>query len=198
MSGVISGRVVDASGAPVAGASVAVTSSTVPVSEIAALTDAAGQFRRGELAPGDYTLEVRKTGLPPSALPVTVADGEQVNMEVRLGEPDVVPTNDSNDTPSESSGTLAVELRPQQIDWSQVRLVRVSLDYPGSGNEDATGQDFLLTPLSHDESTWQVPVSDASSSTYSYAIEYFMADGSRKSVQATDVSERTLVLDPVQ
>jgi hypothetical protein len=84
MSGVISGQVVDASGAPVSGASVAVTSSRVPVSDIAALTDAGGQFRRSGLAAGDYSLEVHKTGLPPKTMQVTVAEGQQVNVEVQL------------------------------------------------------------------------------------------------------------------
>jgi len=85
MNGEISGRVVDASGTPVSGATVVVSKSNEPVSDIAALTDAGGSFRRGGLAPGSYTLEVRKTGQPAQEVPVEVADGQQVNLEVKLG-----------------------------------------------------------------------------------------------------------------
>jgi hypothetical protein len=207
MNGVISGRVIDASGAPVSAASVAVTSSSVPVSDIAALTDDSGQFRRSGLEPGSYTLEARKTGLPPTSVQVEVADGEQVNLEVRLGEPETgggsgaggsMDTAPESPTGSERADMLEVELQPHLIDWSQVRLVRVALDYPGSGIGDATGKDFLLTPRSHDGSTWQVPLNDTNHGTYDYEIEYFLADGSRKSMNATDVSERTLILNPVQ
>jgi hypothetical protein len=189
MNGVISGRVVDASGAPVPGARVALSSSSAPVSDIAALTDAGGNFRRGGLAPGAYTLQVHKTGQPPRTVPVDVADGQQVNLEVRLGDPD---------NGNESSGVLAVELQTDLIDWSRVRLVRVALDYPGSGRSDATGKDYLLTPGNRNAAPWQVPLNDLSQSTYTYEIEYFMTDGSRKSVHATDASEQTLVLDPSQ
>jgi hypothetical protein len=84
MSGVISGQVVDANGAPVSGASVAVISSRVRVSYIAAPTDAGGKFRRSGLATGDYALEVHKTGLPSRTLHVRVVEGQQVNVEVQL------------------------------------------------------------------------------------------------------------------
>jgi len=186
MNCVISGRVVDAIGDPVPGAMVALTGSA-PSSEIAALTDAGGNFRRSGLEPDSYTLEVRKTGQSPRSVPVEVADGQQVNLEVRLGDPD---------NGNESSGVLSVELQTDLIDWSRVRLVRVELDYPGTGRSDATGQDFLLTPSNRNAAPWQVPLSDMSRSTYTYKIEYFMTDGSRQSVQATDASEQTLVLDP--
>jgi hypothetical protein len=85
MTGVISGRVVDAAGKPVPGATVAVVASSVPASDIAAMTDAGGNFRRGGLDPGSYTIEVRKSGLPAEMIPVEVADGQQINLEVRLG-----------------------------------------------------------------------------------------------------------------
>jgi hypothetical protein len=189
MNGAISGRVTDAGGAPVPGATVALTSSDVAVSDIAALTDSGGNFRRSGLAAGSYTLEVRKSGQPARSIPVAVAEGEQVHLDVRLGE-------SLNGT--ESHGELAVELKADLIDWSQVRLVRVALDYPGAGRSNATGKDFILTPGNHEAPTWQVPVDDSGLATYTYEIEYFLANGLRKRVRASDASERTLILDPSQ
>jgi hypothetical protein len=85
MSGMISGRVVDASGAPVPGAAVTVTGNT-PTSDIAALTDAGGNFRRGGLEPGSYRVDVRKTGQPPGSVQVDVVEGETVTLEVNLSD----------------------------------------------------------------------------------------------------------------
>jgi hypothetical protein len=188
----------------------------VPVSDIAGLTDANGQFRRGRLEAGSYTVEVHATGLPSRVTPIELAEGQQINVEIRLGEAEPVEDPNSGENPNpgsepeephpasdpnggtESNGTLAVELKTDQIDWSQVSLVRVALDYPGSGRGDATGRDYLLTPSNHEVIPWEIPLSDTSAGTYTYEIEYFMADGIRRSVQATDVSERTLVIDPSQ
>lgn len=82
--GAIAGRVVDANGAPVKGATVTVSSATQPVSDIASLTDGDGRFRRGGLAPGPYTLTVMSAGHEPQNLDVNVAAGQETGLEVRL------------------------------------------------------------------------------------------------------------------
>ncbi|HEU4455515.1 MAG TPA: carboxypeptidase-like regulatory domain-containing protein [Longimicrobium sp.] len=51
---VVRGEVRGPDGRPVAGARVVITSSPVPVPEIAAVTDAAGRFALGAPAPGEY------------------------------------------------------------------------------------------------------------------------------------------------
>lgn len=86
MNGVISGRVVDETGALVSGAIVAITSGPGPVSDIASLTDAEGRFRRGGLAPGSYTLAVHKAGHAPHIVNVDLAAGQSPNVEIRLGD----------------------------------------------------------------------------------------------------------------
>ena len=85
------------------------------------------ELRRSGLEPGSYTLEVHKTDQPSRAIQVDVADGQQVNLEIRLGDPD-----DGN----ERGGLLEVRVDTHRIDWGRVRLVRVVLDYPGSGQGD--------------------------------------------------------------
>jgi protocatechuate 3,4-dioxygenase beta subunit len=85
MNGVIVGRVVDATGAPVAGARVMLTSGAQPVSDLASLTDAQGRFRRSGLTPGSYEVAVHKTGHAPAQVSVAVGDGQEADVEVRLG-----------------------------------------------------------------------------------------------------------------
>jgi hypothetical protein len=190
MSGFISGRVVDASGAPVPGAVITLSGTDgVLIDDVAGLTDAGGLFRRGGLAPGSYQVNVRKTGQPSRSVQFVVSEGEQVNVEVQL----VAPVD-----PIENSGVLEVELQAHRIDWDRVRLVRVALDYPGSGRSDATGKDYVLTPGNRDVAPWRVRLNDVSRSNFAYKIEYFLRDGSRKRVSATDASARVLVLEPPQ
>lgn len=55
------GSVVDASGAPVPAASVAIVASTVPMPEISLLCDAAGHFEL-RLPPGNFVLRAHSPG----------------------------------------------------------------------------------------------------------------------------------------
>jgi len=55
------GRVVDARGAPVRGAQIVIVASTVPIPEIALLSDSEGQFYLS-LPPGSFTLRAHGPG----------------------------------------------------------------------------------------------------------------------------------------
>lgn len=81
--GSIAGRVVDASGKPVAGASVAVTGSLQPHRDIAAITSSDGSFRFGGMQPGSYRLAARARQSQQSADVVVPANAE-VGVEIRL------------------------------------------------------------------------------------------------------------------
>jgi uncharacterized GH25 family protein len=82
-TGVVAGRVVDSAGEPVAGATVAVKSSTQPHPDIAAFTSDAGAFELSGLRPGSYVLEAREGSASASAH-VEVAAGEAVHVEFCL------------------------------------------------------------------------------------------------------------------
>jgi protocatechuate 3,4-dioxygenase beta subunit len=82
--GSIAGRVVDAAGKPVEGASVAVTGSVTPHRDIAAITNADGRFHFGSMQPGPYRLAARARGSQQSA-DVVVAAGTEAHVDLRLG-----------------------------------------------------------------------------------------------------------------
>lgn len=84
--GTIVGFVVDASGAPVAGAPVAIIDSPGPHSDIAALTGQNGGFRFGKLMPGPYKLSAFKAGRGSRQVTVQVEAGQQTDVEIRLAE----------------------------------------------------------------------------------------------------------------
>jgi Carboxypeptidase regulatory-like domain len=85
VTGSIAGRVVDTGGQPVTGASVAVTGSSQPHRDIAAITASDGRFHFGSMEPGAYRLAARLKGSRQSA-DVLVPDGSQVDVEIRLGD----------------------------------------------------------------------------------------------------------------
>lgn len=83
VTGSIAGRVVDAARNSVSGATVAVTSSSQPHRDIAAITTGDGVFRMGGMRPGSYVLEARK-GTSIGGAHVDVAAGPPTNVEIRL------------------------------------------------------------------------------------------------------------------
>ena len=84
--GAVDGRVLDAAGVPVGGATVAVAAASRPTRDIAARTTADGRFRLGGLLPGTYRLEAR-LGQSVGASEVDVATGVPTPVEIRLGRP---------------------------------------------------------------------------------------------------------------
>lgn len=80
----IEGTVMDAAGAPVQGATVAVAGGSQPYRDIAAVTSADGAFRMGGMHPGSYVLEARK-GSVSGSVNVDVGGAPQAAVEIRLG-----------------------------------------------------------------------------------------------------------------
>jgi hypothetical protein len=82
--GSILGRVLDAAGAPVAGASVMLAASPQPHRDIAAVpgTDGACQWRA--LPAGRYRVAVHGSGRAEASVDVEVIGGRQSNVEIRL------------------------------------------------------------------------------------------------------------------
>jgi protocatechuate 3,4-dioxygenase beta subunit len=81
--GSVSGRVVDAAGNPVSGATVAVTGATQRHRDIAALTSADGRFNFGNMLPGTYQIAARARNTS-RAVDVEVRAGERSTTEIKL------------------------------------------------------------------------------------------------------------------
>lgn len=178
--GSIAGRVVDQAGAPVAGASVAVHAGPGPVDDIAALTDADGRFRLGNLSPGRYQLAVFGAGNAEAGAQVDVGDGGASEVEIRFG-------GDAGPEPPRG-----VALVTDGIDWSEVRLIRVSM-WPAGAGPDAPAKEFLFSPSSTRPATWE----DAEGARYRYTASYFLDGGLQRTVGPVE-GEGPLVLDQRQ
>lgn len=111
---------------------------------------------------------------------------------------DILETIAETDTillPPAIEAFLEVMLVTDLIDWSQVRLVRVSLNYSDPDQGVAVAEDFIFSPTNNASKTWKVELKDKDRDQYTYKIVYFMADGLQKTVGPNDSKERTLILD---
>lgn len=118
-TGALGGVVLDAQGRAVAGARVHVADADARV-EREAVSDGLGEFLFGELAPGNFAVEVRGEGFATEALPdVAVAVGQTERLVLRMhagGVSEVVEVSaDDVEEPSLASSPLNATLSPQEL-----------------------------------------------------------------------------------
>jgi hypothetical protein len=113
-AGAISGRVTDSSGAVVAGAALVVSNLQTGVTE-SSVTNRAGSFRFGALAPGTYSLSVSHNGFRPLKIDqISVRIGNASTQDIKLkvgpiGDAITVMAANLSLRPTESSVTSVVE-----------------------------------------------------------------------------------------
>jgi len=84
MTSTITGRVRDAAGQAIVGASVAITDSDQPHRDIAAITRADGSFKLSGLKPGNYTLQAHHEGKF-AAVSAQLGSEGAADVEIKLG-----------------------------------------------------------------------------------------------------------------
>ncbi len=82
--GVITGVVVDRTGAGLAEARVFFIAGPAPLPDVAALTDDEGAFGLSAPMAGEYTIQCVADGYAPRSFQVSVANGQRVNIDCRL------------------------------------------------------------------------------------------------------------------
>jgi hypothetical protein len=83
-TGSVSGAVFSQAGAPVAGATVKISGSALPIGR-ETQTDANGVYRFDYLLPGEYTIEVEAEGVAPVRRGAVVAVGKDTQVEMLVG-----------------------------------------------------------------------------------------------------------------
>lgn len=84
--GTITGRVTSVQGEPVAEAVAMITTGSPPHRDIAALTNAQGEFKFDELIPGTYTILVNVGGHPAQSKVAHVEAGQAAHLDFSLTE----------------------------------------------------------------------------------------------------------------
>lgn len=89
---------------------------------------------------------------------------------------------------------LHVELIPDLLDWSAMKLVTVTLSY----DDDANGIHETDTFTLRKDATvppWDVDIKDKGKKSYKVAPKFFMMDGSKKEPTPFDATDEVLVLE---
>jgi len=108
-------------------------------------------------------------------------------------------TNAQGDTillPTPVQAFLEVALVTDLIDWTQVKLVRASLNYHDPDGGVTTAKDFIFSQQKSAGVSWKIELKNREHTTYSYTITYFMTSGLQKTVGPKNSKVTSLILDP--
>lgn len=112
--------------------------------------------------------------------------------------PPTVATTNTILVPPAVEDFLEVMVITDLVDWTQVRLARVTLDYQDPDNSVSERKDFVFSERNAASQSWKVELRDKTVAGYTYKITYFMADGSKREVGPESSTDQTLILDPFQ
>ncbi len=91
------------------------------------------------------------------------------------------------------SSLLDITISPAVIDWAQWKLVVVTLTYEDPTTHETQTQTVQLTPMSADQH-WQVSLTDAHATSYTYEVHGYGAAGARKDVLPVATKDKLLVV----
>lgn len=89
---------------------------------------------------------------------------------------------------------LHVELIPDLLDWSAMKLVTVTLSYEDQANGIDETDTFTLRKDAATQA-WDVDIKDRAKKSYKVAPKFFMMDGSKKEPTPFDATDEVLVLE---
>lgn len=89
---------------------------------------------------------------------------------------------------------LEVEIIPDLLDWSTLKLATVELSYEDTANALKLAKNYTLRKDAKPDK-WSVDIKDKTKKSYTVKARYFMIDGSRKEPKAFETSDTALVLE---
>jgi hypothetical protein len=89
---------------------------------------------------------------------------------------------------------LTVDVLPDLLDFAALKLVKVTLHYADAANQIDTSKDFVFKEGAQAQQ-FKIRLVDKTKRGYEYAVDYFRADGTKKSVGPTTTSETTLIVE---
>jgi hypothetical protein len=110
--------------------------------------------------------------------------------------PSTVATTDTILLPPVTEAILEVQVVTELVDWTQVRLARVSLSYADPVNRVAESDDFIFSPSNKANVAWKVPIKNKQLDEFTYQITYYLATGLQKTVGPETTRDKALILDP--
>jgi hypothetical protein len=90
--------------------------------------------------------------------------------------------------------TLEVQVLPDLLDFSQVKLVKTSLKYEDAGNGISVQKDVIFHK-GDAAVTWSIPLKDKTKKQYQWKAQFFLTAGATKNTDWATTGEPTLVLE---
>ena len=90
---------------------------------------------------------------------------------------------------------LEVDVVPDLLDWTQLKLVNVALAYDDDEGEIHEKEDLVFRP-GDTTKTWKIPIADEAKTGYTSLVTYFLVAGSeRRTVGPTDETTMSVFLE---
>jgi hypothetical protein len=109
--------------------------------------------------------------------------------------PDTIAPTDTILVPKAPQDVLEVMIVPDLLDWSKLRLVKVSLRYEDAGNNISETKDYILTPQKKDMQTWKMELKDKTKNQFTYKVVYYLTDGTQRPVNPPATTDGTIILE---
>ena len=90
---------------------------------------------------------------------------------------------------------LEVEVIPDLLDWTKVKMATVELSYEDAANDIKISKNYTFRKDAKPEK-WSIDIKDKKQKTYSVKARYFLMDSTRKEPPPFTSSDAALVLEP--
>ena len=97
--------------------------------------------------------------------------------------------------PKDDNEFLNVTIAPDLLDFSKLKLVKVSLHYADPTHDIDSTKNFIIKPNTTNPPVWSVRLQDKTQKTYQYSASFFLTDGTSRSVGPTLTSDPMLLLE---
>jgi hypothetical protein len=109
--------------------------------------------------------------------------------------PDTPALTDTILVPKAAQDVLEVTIVPDLLDWTKLRLVKVSLRYEDTSNNINETKDYILTPQKKDMQTWKMELKDKNKNQFTYKVVYYLTDSTQKPINPPATADGTIILE---
>lgn len=109
----------------------------------------------------------------------------------------IEPTETSENTifvGDKISDILEIEIVPDLLPWSDIKLVKLAIVYD-LGNGETDTENEIFTPDKSDTRTVKISLNEGAPKEFSWSAQYYMQDGSKRDFEAAPTTEEVIILE---
>jgi hypothetical protein len=89
---------------------------------------------------------------------------------------------------------LTIGCMSDLIEWTAVRLVKVTIHYADPANGVDETEDFVFTSAKPSAPPWKLGIKDKTKTSYDYTATYYLPDGSHRAQTVKNAADETIIL----